>query len=99
VRCAPILLVAVLGACAPGAAASPTSPVPTAPAATLPPAPPRSILTDVRTAVLADRPGPGPFELLLVAADTALATDDRSWAATVRREGGTWHVAEVASLG
>jgi hypothetical protein len=94
-----LLLVVVLGACAPGAAASPTSPVPTAPTTTLPPALARSVLTEVRAAVLADPPGPGRFQLLLVDADTAVATDDRSWAAAVRREGGTWHVAEVASLG
>ena len=84
----------LLGACAPGAAADERSPVPTAPPPTFPELS-SSTLTEVRAAV--DRPG--PFEVLLVDDETALATDDRTWAVTVRREGGTWRVAEVAALG
>jgi hypothetical protein len=94
VRSALVLLSLVLSACT-GAAAGPASPVPTVPPPTFPEPPPHSVLADVRAAVDAE----GRFAVLLVDDETALATDDRTWAATVRREGGTWRVAEVASLG
>ena len=84
----------VLGACTPGAAADERSPTPTAPPPSFPELP-SSTLSEVRAAVGRS----GPFEVLLVDDETALATDDRTWAVTVRREGGSWRVAEVASLG
>jgi hypothetical protein len=54
------------------------------------------VLADVRAAV---GQGRGAFDVLLVDAETAVATDDRSWAATVRFEAGTWKVTERAALG
>ena len=84
----------VVTGCSTGAVASAAGPVPTVPSPTFPLVAPAAE-ADVRAAV--DRPG--TFEVLLIDDRTALATDDRTWAATVRREGGTWHVAEVASLG
>ena len=89
------LVVLLLAAgCGTGAAADPAGPVPTAPSSTFPEVPP-TVVAEVRAAVRR----PGPFEVLVIDDRTAPATDDHAWAAPVRREGGTWRVAELASLG